>query len=83
MSVSRDLRRLAPRGEDIGGSLLRIGMANVSTEQLGAIFCIVCGSILAPKEFKVVLSRLAESTEVPQDVVRDGKGPKGKNKEVR
>jgi len=76
MSVSGDLRKLAPKSEAIGGSLLRIGLANLSTEQLGAIFCIVCGGILAPQEFKGVLTRLAESTEEPKHAHKQAKGRK-------
>jgi len=81
MSVSGDLRKLAPKGEAIGGSLLRIGLANFSTEQLGAIFCIVFGGILAPNEFKVALARLTESTEdQPKHAHTQAKG---RNKDVR
>ena len=64
MSISGDLRTLAPKSEDVGGSLLRIGTANVNTsEQLGAIFAIIIGGILAPKEFKKLLSQLAASAQ--------------------
>lgn len=85
MSVSGDLRKLAPRSEDVGGSLLRIGTANINTqEQLGAIFAIIIGGILAPKEFKQLLSKLAASTEPAETTdANKGKGSGSRKEKVR
>jgi hypothetical protein len=84
MSISGDLRTLAPKSEDVGGSLLRIGTANLNTaEQLGAIVAIVIGGILAPKHFKKLLSQLAASTDTPEVKDVPSKGTRTRKEEVR